>query len=126
MDVGNDEGELRARMPAFRRTLWIGVVEVNRDGIIRWCLRVSKWEEEYPPVQADRLIAWKAVSDEEQAPSVSTTLEFGAGDLLVQFFPVVDSPCVHLEFFHVVAKVRHILGGKRVICELSHERAPRG
>jgi hypothetical protein len=34
--VGDDECELGASMPSFRRSFWVCIIEVDGDGIIGW------------------------------------------------------------------------------------------
>lgn len=40
--IGNDECKLGTCVPTLRGLLWISVIKVNGNGIIRGCIRISK------------------------------------------------------------------------------------
>jgi hypothetical protein len=115
--VRDDEGKLSTRMPAFGSCLGIGVVKVYRHSVVGWRVGVTKREEKYPPA-TDRPV-WLSVSGMMHgrlAPFVSTTLEIWTGQLLVEFLPVLYPPSVHLKLVDLVPKIRHVLGGKCLVC----------
>ena len=43
--VRYNKGKLRTRVPALRRPLWIGVVEVYGDGIVWWSVGITEREK---------------------------------------------------------------------------------
>ena len=49
MDIGDDEGELRAGVPAFGRLLRLGIVEIDGDGVIWWRVGITEGKEEDAP-----------------------------------------------------------------------------
>lgn len=50
--IGDCQGELGASVPTFRCRLWVGIVKVDRDHVIRLSVGVSLREEEYSPDQS--------------------------------------------------------------------------
>lgn len=53
--VRDDQRELGAGMPTLFHALRVGVIEVDRDGIIRRSVRIAEREEKYPPKWVFRL-----------------------------------------------------------------------
>ena len=53
--VRDDQRELGASVPTLLHALGVGVIEIDRDSIIRRSVRIAEWEEKYPPERVFRL-----------------------------------------------------------------------
>ena len=53
--IRDDQCELGASVPTLFHALGVGVIEIDRDCIIRRSVRIAEREEEYPPERVFRL-----------------------------------------------------------------------
>ena len=49
--IGDDECKLCACVPTFRRSFWVCIVEVDRDGVVGWRVGIPEWKQQYAPLK---------------------------------------------------------------------------
>ena len=74
--VRDDQCKLGASVPTLLHALGVGIIEIDRDSIIRRSVRVSKREEKYPPEEILRLR--KRTIAEENAPFMPAAIKLWA------------------------------------------------